>query len=35
MSWSGEIDEQNWLHTGHVIAIFRSSNGYTMKFANP
>jgi hypothetical protein len=35
MPWSGEIDQKNWLHTGNFVAVFRSSDGYTMKFANP
>lgn len=35
MSWSGEIDGQNWLHTGNNVAIFRSDAGYTMEFAYP
>ena len=32
-----EIDQQNWLHTGVNMAVFRSKDGYTMKFvfANP
>jgi len=35
MSLSGEIDQQNWLHTGANLAIFRLEDGYTMKFAHP
>jgi hypothetical protein len=35
MSWAGEIDQQNWLHTGRNVAVFRSNAGYTMEFANP
>ncbi len=34
-SFSGEIDTLNWLHTGVYVAVFRSSGGYTMQFANP
>lgn len=34
-AYSGEIDQQNWLHTGKGVAVFRSTNGYTMKLANP
>jgi hypothetical protein len=35
MSWPGEIDTQNWLHTGNNVAVFRSASGYTMQFAFP
>jgi hypothetical protein len=35
MTWAGEIDQQNWLHTGANLAIFRLEDGYTMKFAYP
>jgi len=35
MSWAGEIDRQNWLHTGNNLAVFRSNDAYTMKFAYP
>jgi len=35
MSSAGEIDPQNWFHTGNDIAIFRSTDRYTMKFAYP
>ncbi len=35
MSWSGDIDQRNWLHTGQTVAVFRSTAGYTIKFANP
>lgn len=34
MSRAGEIDQQNWLHTGCILAIFHTQTGYTMKFAN-
>ncbi len=33
--WAGEVDEQNWLHTGVTVAVFHSGAGYTMKFARP
>ncbi|MFT3890788.1 MAG: hypothetical protein QM730_20725 [Anaerolineales bacterium] len=33
--WAGEVDHENWLHTGINIAVFRTDTGYTMKFANP
>ena len=35
MSWVGDVDKENWLHTGNKVALFRSSIGYTMKFAYP
>jgi hypothetical protein len=35
MSLGGDIDQQNWLHTGANVAVFRSDSGYTMKFARP
>lgn len=35
MSLAGEIDQQNWLHTGENLAIFHLEDGYTMKFAYP
>jgi hypothetical protein len=35
MSLAGEVDQQNWLHTGANLAIFRLEDGYTMKFAYP
>ena len=31
----GEIDKQNWLHTGINMAVFRLEDGYRMAFANP
>lgn len=35
MSFAGEVDQQNWLHTGANLAIFRLEDGYTMQFARP
>ena len=35
MSLAGEIDQQNWLHTGANLVIFRLEDGYIMKFAHP
>ena len=35
MSWAGEIDQQNWLHAGSNIAVFRTEEGYFFEFANP
>jgi hypothetical protein len=34
-SQAGDVDKENWLHTGNNIAIFSSNSGYTMKFAYP
>jgi len=34
-AWPGDVDEQNWLHTNATIAVFRSDEGYTMRFAHP
>lgn len=35
MSFSGEPDQQNWLHLRQVMAIFKVNGGYTMQFAFP
>lgn len=35
MSFAGELDQSNWLHLRHVVAITKSSEGYKMEFANP
>ena len=35
MSFPGELDQDNWLHSGHVVAITRTGEGYKMEFANP
>jgi hypothetical protein len=35
MSFPGTIDQQNWLQIRADVAIFHSTDGYTMKFANP
>ena len=35
MSFAGEVDQRNWLHTAEAVAVFRSVNGYTMQFATP
>ncbi len=34
-AWPGDVDELGWLHTGVTVAVFRSSEGYTMQFAHP
>jgi hypothetical protein len=35
MSLSGELDQENWLHTSHVVAISKISDGYRLEFAYP
>ena len=35
MSWSGQLDQQNWFHTGGHVAVFRNEDGYTFEFAHP
>ncbi len=35
MSLPGKVDQQNWLHSGRAVAVFRSNTGYTMRFASP
>ncbi len=35
MSFSGEIDQNNWLHITQTFAIFKTETGYVMKFAFP
>lgn len=35
ISFSGELDQDNWLHLSQVVAVFRTNEGYTMKFAYP
>lgn len=35
MSLSGEIDQNNWLHTGQNVAVFKTNDGYIFKFAYP
>ncbi len=35
MSFAGELDQDNWLHLGHIVAITKTSEGYTMEFAYP
>jgi|GEM_PF-1108768 len=34
-SQAGDVDKENWLHTGNTIAVFSSNSGYTMKFSYP
>lgn len=35
LSFSGELDEKNWLHLRQVMAVFKTNGGYTMQFAYP
>jgi len=35
MSFAGELDQQNWLHISHIVAISRVSDGYQLEFAYP
>jgi len=35
MSFAGQLDQENWLHTSHIVAITKTSEGYTLEFANP
>ncbi len=35
ISLSGELDQKNWLHLGHIVVITKTSEGYQMEFANP
>jgi len=35
MSFPGELDQDNWLHTSHIVAITKTPEGYTLEFAYP
>jgi hypothetical protein len=35
MSFSSELDQENWLHLRHAVAVFETSEGYTLEFAYP
>ena len=35
MSFAGELDQDNWLHVTHIVAITETSEGYKMEFAYP
>jgi len=35
MSFPGELDSDNWLHSGHIVAVTAVDEGYKMEFANP
>src|SRR6266508_3289804 len=35
MSFAGELDQNNWLHVSHIVAISKTNEGYKMEFAYP
>jgi hypothetical protein len=35
MSFSGELDQENWLHLSQPVAVTKTNAGYTMQFAYP
>ena len=35
MGFSGELDQDNWLHVTHIVAITKTGDGYKMDFAYP
>jgi hypothetical protein len=35
MSFSGELDQDNWLHVSHIVAITKTNEGYKLEFAYP
>jgi hypothetical protein len=35
MSFAGELDQENWLHISHIVAITKTNEGYTLEFAYP
>jgi hypothetical protein len=35
MGFTGELDQENWLHLRQPVAIFKTNHGYTMQFAYP
>jgi hypothetical protein len=35
MSFAGELDQENWLHISHIVAITKTNEGYRLDFANP
>jgi hypothetical protein len=35
MSFSGELDQENWLHLSQPVAVFKTNDGYTMQLAYP
>ena len=35
MSFTGELDQENWLHVSHIVAVTETSEGYKLEFAFP
>lgn len=35
MSFAGDLDQENWLHISHIVAITKTSVGYKLEFAYP
>jgi len=35
LSFAGELDQENWLHVSHIVAITETSEGYKLEFAYP
>ena len=35
MSFPGELDQENWLHVSNAVAVFETTEGYTLEFAYP
>ena len=35
MSFPGELDQDNWLHVSHIVAVTKTNEGYTLEFAYP
>ena len=35
MGFTGELDQDNWLHISHIVAITETSEGYKLEFAYP
>jgi hypothetical protein len=35
MSFAGELDQNNWLHMSHIVAISKTGEGYKLEFAYP
>ena len=35
MGFTGELDQDNWLHISHIVAITETNEGYTLEFTYP
>jgi hypothetical protein len=35
MNFAGELDQKNWMHVSHIVAITETSEGYKLEFAYP